>query len=815
MTKIQLTTDYYTWPLSDEQWENIKKLIDSTGWEPNTGSGRVRHLIAAYDSETSNYTDKHGNKLPFAFSEMTTLMTEDNQLISVLTRKPEDFVKFIGKVAKLANTYLSYEPLTDSKGNVMYDDAGLIRFKTTANRYLNVYVHNLPFDVEFLLSKQKVYRLFAQSSHKPYYVIFKDGCKFIDTVVLTHKTLEMLGYDLQKYDVKKAVGDFDYKLIRTPLTPFTKKEQGYVINDTLVLASYMRETMDQFKGLLSNIPLTQTGIVRRYLRGCFNADPEIMAEILNAGLFPESMKGLVERYVSWANAPHAVKGPAYKDWKNKFDKMRDHVKDLMGPSGHEYKINLEVYEMMQRAYMGGFTHSNPSHTGKVMQDVQSWDFTSSYPTRILSKKFPASQPIKLNISSEEALKRVDECDNDDYIYLFDFEADVINSKVDYDFLWSSNKCSASVQDDSNGRVMYAENFKATMLSIDYDTFKQVYDVENPRITNIYMFRQEYLPLAMIIPTIHFYKSKTELKHVKGKEKIYTLRKQMVNSIYGLTVTSPLRDSIGYVNGKGYKTVKAEEDKQRKLEKYNQSPSRFLYYIWGICISSWSRHELWRGIMECKNDYIYSDTDSLKVINADKHKAFIDSYNKQIRGEIAKCLKFYGLDPKLAAPCDIKGTPHQIGEWDPLDGHYSYFKTLGAKRYAVIDSKTNEFEITVAGLSKSKGASYILMKTNVEHDGSVVLRPSRNYKKLFNFFDDDMYVPAEYTGKLAHFYVDHYDAFDVKDYLGNTYHVPAGSGTLLKPVDFSMNISKTFLSVLERYSQGGYIEDPNDHINSLD
>lgn len=810
MLQRELNKQYFEYPLSKEEWKQLADLIDHTSWEPNNGNGHVRHLVISYDSETSNYIDKQGVKRPFAFSEMTTFLS-DEKCLSVLCRDVNDFMKFIVKVGRIANTYLSRQPLTDSKGAVIYDDMGQIRYNKLNNRYLNIYVHNLPFDFQFLISHANVYELFAQSSHKPYYAIIEPGIRFVDTVVLTHKTLDGLGKDLKYFKVRKAVGDFDYDLIRTPETPFTDKEKGYVINDTLVLAAYMKETADQYGGFLSNIPLTQTGIVRRFVRNVFRADPETLQQLLDAKLVPVNMENLVKVYLADTKNPLIDTDKAFQ---KKVEKEQEHIQDLLGPSGRDFTITTDQYLMMSRAYMGGFTHSNPMNTGKVVKDVQSWDFTSSYPTRILSEKFAMSNPILLKISSEEALKRVEECDNDDTIYLFDYEADSIDSKIDYDYLWSSSKCSASEIAESNGRIMYAEDFKTTMTSIDYDTFKRVYDAENPRITKIYMFRQEYLPLAVILSTLHFYDQKTTLKHVVGKEVSYMLFKQMLNSIYGMMVTSPIRDDVLYTNEQGYQTIKVGDNISEKLDKYNKSMNRFLYYIWGVEISAYSRHELWRGIMECADDYVYSDTDSIKVKNADKHKQFIADYNEEIREKITKCLKSYGLDPALAAPADIKGLHHQIGEWDPLDGYYSYFKTLGAKRYIDIDKKTNNFQITIAGLSKSKGAKYVIDQTGVDHDGNTIKAPSRNYKKLFDYFNDGMFVPADQTGKLAHFYVDQYDGFDVKDYRGQTYHIEAGSGTLLKAVDFSMSISQRFLDVLAMYADG-FIEDPNDRINALD
>lgn len=128
--------------------------------------------------------------------------------------------------------------------------------------------------------------------------------------------------------------------------------------------------------------------------------------------------------------------------------------------------------------------------------------------------------------------------------------------------------------------------------------------------------------------MELYKKKTELKNVAGKEVEYLVSKENINSCYGMCVTDICRDeSIYNENDEWLTELKSEEDIEKALRKYNNSKRRFLCYQWGIWVTAYARRNLFSGIKEFGYDYIYSDTDSLKVMNKDNHIDYINGYNK--------------------------------------------------------------------------------------------------------------------------------------------------------------------------------------------
>lgn len=783
----------------DKKFDEIKECIvlDYTRNGNQNNNPKINQTIFAYDSETSNYIDEDGNKKPFVFSLMLTVMNPyTHKNVNILSRTIDEYQTVVKKITKYIGCKVNRKPMTNKDG-IVTDLFGQVMYDESNDYYIEIFVHNLPFDESFLISHQNVYKSFSQSSHKPYYVITNEGVKYADTVVLTQKTLAEIGNGLEHFADKKQVGDFEYELIRNSKTKFSKKEKGYVTADTTVLASFINEEMAQWNGHIADIPMTSTGIVRRYCKNTMRGRVSELRELDENGVLPKSSK------------LHQI----LQDKNAKASDIKSEGIKYVGNSGSELKLTWKLYKLMKACYAGGFTHSNPKHTNEVLQNLQSWDFTSSYPTRILSEMFVANSGGLIMDTQENLRKMIDDCKEDEY-YIFYVSFDEIYSKIDFDYYLSESKCTYDKESflDSNGRIIHAKHVHTAMTSTDWDTFRQCYDFTNPVFSSVYKFKQTYLPRGLIMDTLLFYKQKTELKGIASRKRDYMRGKMKLNSIYGMMVQDPIKDFVTYDNDNGWGTMKVEdfsdELKRKLINEYNESNSRVLYYLWGVQISSYSRHELWRGILECKDDYVYSDTDSIKVLNADRHKKFIDDYNKEITDKITKCLKANGLDPELACPKDLKKKKHQLGVWDPNDGFYSYFKTLGAKRYIVVDKATNEFEITIAGLSKFKGAEYLLDKSKLGYDkkSHVLAHPTdKNIKKLFAEFSDKMYVPAERTGKLAHFYVDQYDEFKVKDYQGNEDTIPAGSGCLLKATDFTLSLSDKFRDFLSQL-QDGYIEE---------
>lgn len=263
---------------------------------------------------------------------------------------------------------------------------------------------------------------------------------------------------------------------------------------------------------------------------------------------------------------------------------------------------------------------------------------------------------------------------------------------------------------------------------------------------------------------------------------------MLNAVYGMTVTDIVKDDINY--NENLDSWELEEANiNEKINRYNHDKNRFLYYPWGLFVSAYARRNLWDGIINIGEDYVYSDTDSIKLENIEQHYDFIYNYNSMITSKVKAMCETYNLDYQRLAPKNINGEIKPIGIWE-VDGTYAHFKTLGAKRYIVEHEDSKELEITLSGLNKKDGVSYLKQEYGTN-------------KEVFNNFDDFLYVPAEYTGKLVHYYIEKEQLANVTDYQGNTVAVKSLSGLYLEPTHFTLNLPLVAKEIIE-HAEKGYI-----------
>lgn len=585
-----------------------------------------------------------------------------------------------------------------------------------------VYVHNLAYEFQFMRKRFDWKKVFALDKRKPVYCLTTSGIEFRCSYLLSGYNLERLGNGLQKYKVSKLVGNLDYSKMRNALTPLSDDEWMYCINDVLVVTAYIQERIEQ-DGSINDIPITKTGYVRRYCkRECIGTS------------------------------------------KHRNMKYRNRI--------HHMNIEPREYQMLKRAFQGGFTHANAYYSGKLLHDVASFDFTSSYPTVMIADKFPMMRGEWVTIEDDESFK----FNIDRYCCMFDVEFTGLYASVLFENYISMSRCWSVVNPVvNNGRIVSADVVHTTLTESDFLIIQKLYTWDSMTIGDFRRYRRDYLPTEFVKAVLSLYRDKTTLKGVRGSEVEYMLKKEMLNSCYGMTVTDICRDDITYnADEWGEDTP----DLEKALDKYNDARSRFLFYPWGVWVTAYARRNLFTGIINCGNDYVYSDTDSIKILNSDSHMDYIERYNRYITESLEAAMNHHGLDVAEIRPKTIDGKEKPLGVWD-YEGTYNDFKTLGAKRYLTFDG---EYHLTVAGLSKRDGLKWLCFNDS-------------NTDSIMEQFSQNMHIPAGHTGKMLHTYIDEEHTGTLTDYLGNTAKWQELSAVHLENIDYSLSIGATYADYL--------------------
>lgn len=502
-----------------------------------------------------------------------------------------------------------------------------------------IWVHNLSYEFQFLRNILTWDEVFARTPRKPMKCKSKEypNIEFRCSYMLHRLSLNDWGKQL---GVKKMKGDLDYEKLRTPKTKLTEKELKYCEMDCLVLEAGIKSYLERY-GTLRNIPLTQTGTVRRVVKEMLTSDA---------------------KYVS-------------------------NIKKLVPKSAEEYKL-------LQRIFAGGYTHANRYWSGEVIEDyIEHYDFASSYPTVMVSEKFPMTPWAYIG------QEMPDKSTFEDNAYILDITFSQLNCTSFNTYIQASKSIGKKMKYD-NGRVISAEELTIVITEQDFLTIDNNYEWKEMKVNRVYQSTKRYLPKVFVDYILDLYSNKTSLKDVEGSENIYMQSKQYINALFGMCVTAIVQAEIIFDNGKKpwTKTTLTKDYVEHKLHMLAQRNPRekryFLSYSWGCWVTAYARRNLWECIESCDHDMIYCDTDSIFVLG--KHD--FSWYNKKITEKIKKACKEQNIDFNKTRPKTPKGKEAPLGIFTQ-ENPCKAFITLGAKRYLERRLEDNKLYMTISGINK--------------------------------------------------------------------------------------------------------------------
>lgn len=498
-----------------------------------------------------------------------------------------------------------------------------IQLLTTINQYAGhdrviCYVHNLSYEFQFLKDIIRFDDIFAQDNRSILYAV-SGNIEFRCSYKLSNR--DLAGFIKSVGGVYDKVQGFDYMKKRYPWTPLTDQELRYCIYDVLGLTDAIKRKLAQNKDSLYTIPMTSTGYVRRIFR------TELRP------LLPVIRKMLPDE---------------------------------------------DIFTALRWAFRGGNTHAHRWNAGRILEDVHSWDISSSYPAVLLDERFP----MKFYKGRPEYLG-----------FYLKYEKAVLMHIIMTDVrlrsdLWGcpyipKAKCMhIKGAEYDNGRVLKAEALDMWITEIDLQIIVSEYEF-NYDIDDLYYADKKQLPQGFRKLLKSMYEKKTLLK--SGDSIEYAKYKELINSVYGMTVQNPVKYT--YVYSEEENCLRPDESKSYSDLVKEYRLKGWLPYQWGVWVTAYARLRLEKGL-RCipETAFIYADTDSIKF-QGDYDHNFMD-LNKTL------------INDYLSAE-DTSGKVHHMGIYE-YDGSYKKFKTLGAKKYVYEDD--TGVHITIAGVNKKAGAA---------------------------------------------------------------------------------------------------------------
>lgn len=435
-----------------------------------------------------------------------------------------------------------------------------------------VYIFNASYDWVFLRKFMlKEYGIPVKQlntkPHYPIYIEFANGLVLRDALILAQRKLEKWAEDMD-VEHKKAVGSWDYDLIRNQDHVFTPEEIHYIENDTLAGVECLDKLMESINKEIYSIPWTATGIPRD--------------EIKKRG----------------------KEHNGYRDFKSQL-------------------LAYDQQKIMERVFHGGYTHGNRLYyNDTVFGIIDAYDFASSYPFCMLSEKYPAEMFTPMKDRSISDI--LGDKDNNAYFFKLILINAVLRDRLFPMPYLQYSKCLKTINADvDNGRILSCDYAEIWITELDLEIIAEQYEIERHICTNVYAAHKDYLPRWYTDYIFEMFEQKTMLK---GKDRVlYNVAKGKLNSLYGMTVQRPAPWTINENYETGEFTEDDQMDPEEEYSKYGKRKTNVLNYQIGVWTTAYAARNLFR-LGSCAGTWLYSDTDSCYGLHWDMDK--LKAYNME-------------------------------------------------------------------------------------------------------------------------------------------------------------------------------------------
>lgn len=741
----------------------------------------------------------------------------------------------------LRNTPLeSYTPDTDDvrfyrhTSEALTYIADLIEYGRTHDYVPIIAAYNLMFDMQSLmleLAQSYAFEVNAQTATSVYTLdlLVNDAvvCRFWDTFYFEMGGLRAMG---ETCGLPKAVGDWDYTLVRTPETPLTEEELFYARRDVQVIPQYLQWLLRANHWLTSDMlgcrVLTKTSLVRQMAR-----------------------REIGGRRVMLQGGKKITLQRAFEMTCNQ-----------------EFPKDYKSYALRKACFRGGLTFTSAKTASVVVDNVASLDVTSMHHAFINGRRLPvkfASAPTDIlqiacerivNTSLEDVLQNYDDpfltglhvavkfvnlrlrentcfeawgiaiCPRSKFVKTLQADTDYSNNEraktqensvrahgyIDsavnptYAFgkLYCADECIlhvneielwnvAQVYEFDGMHVLYGEATTKTIVPPDYVTLQSnMLFARKTDVKNLIKAYTEGVPYAENIP-------ESIPEGIARDAKTGELSMKFLQSYYGSTVKGQFNGIYGTqaqdVMKADYRvteTGELEVDKTTVCTPENFAKKRpktpRVLYTYGMRIVAGSRMHLLIAMMLIYRHFgarvavTGGDTDSLKIsCDADVSDAELLDALKPLHNAIENAINRTMRRVRNTAP-DMASTLDHIGKFEVEDcggaTRYAEHMELWNKARVSLD-RNGRVHVTCAGLPRPDGVytieDFIADLMHAGHGFREAVQISLGYDVLVDYEichtlqRNRPHVCGRYVGTVT-------------DYRGATYHVDAPEAIALYP-----------------------------------
>jgi len=543
-------------------------------------------------------------------------------------------------------------------------------YQLSEQKRIKIYVHNLPYDFSYLVMFLYQYfgdpvSVLAYANHKVFDIAYKNGIEFMCTYKLSNDSLDRWSKKLNTQHCK-LVGSIDYDKIRYQTTALNKRDWKYMFYDIIVLDECVEKQYELYNDNVASCPLTSTGYTRR--------------ELLRA-----------------------YKGEGHHGYITK--DQRDFKKT---------RLYYDTYIPYREEFSGGISQGNRNLKGQVVEaDIRHKDFRSHYVSQKVNG-FPMGRPVHYTRHTTIEFLRTK---SDKYAIMCEIVMQDVRLKskhITLPYLQTSHVLRHRTKNfdyvDDNGRIVAFKGQCRIYLDLNEFLFvlKQ-YDMKYV-IKNTWASRLGPLP-AFMQDTID--------KHFKGKSDYKTMEKRLkkqgasrdlimeahinlmkskniVNGIYGVAATDPVRQEIELKENVWSTKPLTEELINEQLDNYYKSFNKCMRFVWGCYFTIYARLELMEFIELIGYDnFLYADTDSAFYISTPEIEERIEKRNKELYDQAIADGQYITTDD---------GKIITYNAFCDEDEDIIQFKFLHSKCYAYVTAD-GKLHSTIAGVQKRNGKTY--------------------------------------------------------------------------------------------------------------